>query len=80
MSPGDAHKRLRKSYRARWNRMRAEAAAIAELMQGPDPDKAGGDLVQELRDRAENLLQSMHEFSAYRNAAAAVLGSAEGES
>lgn len=58
---------IRRSYRASFNATRRAASALLEQMRVADPDHMEGVFIGDMRDEAEAITKSFHEFSAYRN-------------
>lgn len=71
MSPVDD---IRKSHRARWNKVLNAANQIAALMRNVDPDEVDGIVIADIRSHVEDITQCFHEFNAYSNAFAKLTG------
>lgn len=61
-------KQMRRAYRARWNKARRETEELLTALNSRDPIDADGFLLGELRSRAEEINQCVHEANAYWNA------------
>lgn len=62
-----AKKEIRRSYRARWNRVARIASQIKDQMVSVDPDSVDGDQIASLRSYVEDATKCFHEFNAYKN-------------